>query len=57
MNSIIKALKERGYDTVPEEFYSKIAEWRQWYRGNVAQFHNYKVYNGDTFYMRFPQSY
>lgn len=47
MNSIIKALKERGYDTVPEEFYSKIAEWRQWYRGNVAQFHNYKVYNGD----------
>lgn len=47
MNSIIKALKELGYDTVPEAFYNQVKEWRSWYRGNVAQFHNYTIFNGE----------
>lgn len=47
MKNIIKALKERGFDTVPEDFYEQIKAWRSWYRGNVAKFHNYWVWNGD----------
>lgn len=42
---IIKILNKLGYSTVPSDFYSHIALWREWYKGK-AKFHNYKVYNG-----------
>ncbi len=38
--------KELGYSLPPEEFYGHIAGWDSWYRGDVASFHRYKVYNG-----------
>lgn len=39
-------LKEKGYDTVPKEFYDQISIWKSWYDGNVRNFHNYRVFNG-----------
>ena len=44
--NIIEKLKEKGYDTVPQEFYSQIDLWKSWYDGNVKSFHNYSVFNG-----------
>lgn len=45
--NIIDKLKELGYTTVPEEFYSKVSEWKSWYQGDVKGFHRYKIRNGD----------
>lgn len=44
--NIFEKLRERGFDTVPESFYSNIAVWRSWYDGDVKDFHIYRVYNG-----------
>lgn len=44
--NIFEKLKERGFDTVPETFYSNISVWKSWYDGEVKNFHQYKVYNG-----------
>ena len=44
--SIIDKLKEKGYDTVPAEFYTYIELWRSWYAGSVKDFHSYQVFNG-----------
>lgn len=44
--NIFEKLKERGYNTVPESFYTNIAIWHSWYDGDVKNFHTYKVYNG-----------
>lgn len=42
---IIKKLKELGYNTVPAEFYDKVADWKSWYVGDVKGFHDYRVRN------------
>lgn len=47
-NAIILKLNELGYTTIPESFYSKVAEWKSWYQGNVKGFHNYRVRNGES---------
>ena len=39
-------LKDLGYTTVSSEWYSRIEEWNSWYTGNVKDFHNYDVWNG-----------
>jgi len=44
--NILEKLKEKGYDTVPAEFYGWIDTWKSWYDGNVPDFHNYRVFNG-----------
>ena len=44
--NIIEKLKELGYSTVPEEFYTKVQEWKSWYEGDVKGFHRYRVRNG-----------
>lgn len=46
--NIIEKLKELGYSTVPEEFYTKVQEWKSWYVGDVKGFHRYKVRNGTS---------
>ena len=46
-NAVIQKLNELGYSTIPEAFYSKVAEWKSWYQGNVKGFHNYTVQNGE----------
>ena len=35
-----------GYNTIDPRFYAMIDAWGEWYRGNVAAFHTYTVYNG-----------
>ena len=47
-NAVILKLNELGYTTLPESFYSKVAEWKSWYQGNVKGFHNYRVRNGES---------
>lgn len=47
-NAIIQKLNQLGYATIPEAFYSKVAEWKSWYQGNVKGFHNYRVRNGES---------
>lgn len=44
--NIFEKLKERGFDTVPESFYTNIGVWKSWYEGEVKSFHMYKVFNG-----------
>lgn len=44
--NITEKLKELGYSTVPEEFYTKVQEWKSWYEGDVKGFHRYRVRNG-----------
>lgn len=46
--NIIEKLKQLGYSTVPEEFYTKVQEWKSWYVGDVNGFHRYKVRNGTS---------
>ncbi len=46
--NIIQLLKEKGYDTVPAEFYTKIDTWKSWYDGNVRGFHDFAVFNGQS---------
>ncbi len=46
MNNVITLLKSLGFTTVPEDYYDLISYWRAWYRGSVADFHEYKVFNG-----------
>lgn len=43
---IFGKLKELGFKTCPEDFYSKAEEWKEWYDGDVKQFHDYTIYNG-----------
>ena len=47
-NAVILKLNELGYTTIPESFYSKVAEWKSWYQGNVKGFHNYTIRNGES---------
>lgn len=44
--TVIDKLKQLGYTTIPEEFYTQISVWKSWYQGNVKGFHRYKRYNG-----------
>lgn len=44
--NIQKKLKELGFDSVPQSFYSLIGEWKEWYDGEVKDFHKYSVFNG-----------
>lgn len=45
-NRIQQYLKEHKYNTAPDETYSHIDEWLEWYQGDVEKFHKYKVFNG-----------
>lgn len=47
-NAIVQKITELGYTTIPEAFYSKVAEWKSWYQGNVKGFHSYRVRNGES---------
>lgn len=44
--NVLEKLKERGFDHVPAGFYSEIDLWKSWYDGNVKNFHNFRVFNG-----------
>ena len=46
-NAVIIKLNELGHSTIPEAFYSKVAEWKSWYQGNVKGFHAYRIRNGE----------
>ena len=46
--NIFDKLKEKGYETIPAEFYTMIGVWKSWYDGNVEKFHTYKVFNGQS---------
>lgn len=45
-NKIQQYLKDSKYNTAPDETYSHIDEWLEWYQGDVKKFHKYKVFNG-----------
>lgn len=47
-SSIIRILRDRGFSTVPEQFYTRIGVWKDWYDGNVRSFHNFQVFNGQN---------
>lgn len=46
MNKIIQKLNELGYQTINENWYSYVDMWDSWYKGTVAKFHDFKVWNG-----------
>ena len=41
---ITKFLQKYGYDTIDTGFYSKIEEWKSWYKSNVRRFHSYRIW-------------
>ena len=43
---VVEKLKELGYKTIDPEWYDYVDDWEQWYRGKVADFHDYSVWNG-----------
>ena len=45
-NKIQQYLRDHKYNTAPDEIYSHIDEWLEWYQGEVRKFHKYKVFNG-----------
>lgn len=45
-SAVIQKLKELGYTTIPEDFYTRVGVWKSWYQGNVKDFHRYRRYNG-----------
>lgn len=45
-NTIRRYLADKKYNTVPDETYSHIDEWLDWYQGDVPNFHTYSIYNG-----------
>lgn len=46
--NIIKLLRDKGFDTVPGEFYGHISAWQSWYDGDVKGFHDYRVFTGQN---------
>ena len=46
MTDIFTILKDKGHNTVPKEYYQTIDLWESWYKGKVAKFHTFKVFNG-----------
>nr|DAJ16468.1 MAG TPA: portal protein [Siphoviridae sp. ctMq01]DAN06967.1 MAG TPA: portal protein [Caudoviricetes sp.] len=44
--TVIDKLKELGYTTIPEDFYTYVSLWKSWYVGKVKGFHQYRRYNG-----------
>lgn len=46
-NTVIQKLKELGYSTIPESYYTQIGVWKSWYAGKVDKFHRYRRYNGN----------
>jgi A118 family predicted phage portal protein len=52
LDTIRQYLKNKGYNTVAESFYSYIQDWNDWYKGYFAKFHSYRQYNGTTFVNR-----
>lgn len=53
---IRKYLTGRGFCPLPDDWYEQIDTWRDWYKGKVDEFHNYKQYNGMQFVERTRQS-
>lgn len=47
-NKISKFIAKRGFEVVPDETYSHVEEWLEWYQNDVRKFHQYKIYNGVT---------
>lgn len=46
-DAIVQYLKSRGVKVIEaEDIDTKLDVWRQWYKGKVDKFHNYKVYSG-----------
>lgn len=41
-------LKDLGYTPINNEWYSLVECWDSWYKGNVTDFHNYEVWNGQN---------
>lgn len=46
MQAITRYLKQLGYGTVDDSFYTRIEGWFKWYKGKVTSFHTYRQYNG-----------
>lgn len=47
-NVIREYLVANKFNTASDDTYSHIDEWLEWYQGDVAKFHKYKVFNGIT---------
>lgn len=45
-NKIQQYLRDHKYNTAPDDTYSHIDKWLEWYQGDVEKFHTYKIYNG-----------
>lgn len=42
-------LHELGYEVISPEYYDYIYKWIEWYKGELDEFHKYRMYNGFQF--------
>ena len=45
---VIGKLKDLGYKTIDGTWYDYIHNWENWYKGDVSDFYNYTVWNGQV---------
>ena len=43
---VVAKLTELGYKTIDGSWYTRVEQWQRWYRGKVAGFQDYRVWNG-----------
>ena len=43
---VIQYLKSKSLKVIEDDITEKLEVWRQWYKGHVDKFHEYKVYSG-----------
>ena len=46
--SVSRFLKSKQVGVIQEDIESKLTIWKQWYRGKVDKFHQYKIYSGES---------
>lgn len=46
---ILDIIRDAGYTTVPEAFYKRLEQYREWYEGYVGSFHSYRLYTGQGY--------
>lgn len=49
LENVIGYLKSLGYEVINSEYYKYIYNWIDWYKGELDEFHKYKIYNGFQF--------
>lgn len=51
-DAIRNYLESQGFKLLPNKYYKDMTLWEKWWEGEVSEFHNYKIYNGQEYVPR-----